>query len=542
MFSGCTSLESAPSLNSTSLAPNCYMNMFTNCTSLRSAPLLPAETLSAYCYFEMYEGCTNLEYIQGLPADTLDSHCYGGMFKGCSRFTHMPDLPATELAEGCYERMFYETGIGYVQALPAETLVKDCYKQMFYNCAQLSSINASFTTTPGTEYTTQWVKGVSSEGTFIKNTDATWDVSGVNGVPDGWTVDYRNETRYFTFKALEDSTFSFTKPGLMYSLNDSSNWTSLEEGGSVTVSAGERVSWKGTMTPYGTEGIGTFTATGRFKAEGNTMSLLYGDSFNGKTSIGTNSYTFRNLFNDCRSLIDATHISLPASELTSFCYFAMFKNCSNLTGAPELPATVLSSGCYEDMFSGCGSLATAPALLSTSLNAGCYENMFFGCASLTSAPELPATLLSAGCYVGMFKDCVGLTAAPVLASTTMDQSCYQEMFSGCRNLTTPPQLPAVTLSPFCYNAMFKDCTSLVRAPELLALELVDSCYKEMFSGCSSLNYIKVMFTTTPGENYTKDWVNGVASSGEFVKNASSSWHVSGVDGTPEGWTVTEQNV
>lgn len=26
-------------------------------------------------------------------------------------------------------------------------------------------------------------------GTFIKNASATWDVTGVNGIPTGWTVE-----------------------------------------------------------------------------------------------------------------------------------------------------------------------------------------------------------------------------------------------------------------------------------------------------------------------------------------------------------------
>ena len=45
-----------------------------------------------------------------------------------------------------------------------------------------------FTTTPGTDYTSNWVNGVASSGTFVKNVAAKWDVTGVNGIPSGWTV------------------------------------------------------------------------------------------------------------------------------------------------------------------------------------------------------------------------------------------------------------------------------------------------------------------------------------------------------------------
>ena len=45
-----------------------------------------------------------------------------------------------------------------------------------------------FTTTPSTTYTNNWVNGVASSGTFVKNKDATWNVTGINGIPTGWTV------------------------------------------------------------------------------------------------------------------------------------------------------------------------------------------------------------------------------------------------------------------------------------------------------------------------------------------------------------------
>ena len=45
-----------------------------------------------------------------------------------------------------------------------------------------------FTTTPGTD-TMNWVDGVASTGTFVKNSAATWNVTGVYGIPSGWTVE-----------------------------------------------------------------------------------------------------------------------------------------------------------------------------------------------------------------------------------------------------------------------------------------------------------------------------------------------------------------
>ena len=64
MFSGCTSLTTAPELPATILSLSCYSNMFEGCTSLTSAPELPATTLIDYCYSHMFEDCSNLSVIK----------------------------------------------------------------------------------------------------------------------------------------------------------------------------------------------------------------------------------------------------------------------------------------------------------------------------------------------------------------------------------------------------------------------------------------------------------------------------------------------
>ena len=98
-------------------------------------------------------------------------------------------------------------------------------------------------------------------------------------------------------------------------------------------------------------------------------------------------------------------------------------------------------------------------------------------------------------------------------------------------------LPATTLANDCYFSMFYGCTSLTAAPELPATTLANDCYMGMFNGCTSLNYIKAMFTTTPSLTYTSNWVNGVSSTGTFVKNSAATWDVTGNYGVPNGWTI-----
>jgi len=59
----------------------------------------------------------------------------------------------------------------------------------------------------------------------------------------------------------------------------------------------------------------------------------------------------------------------------------------------------------------------------------------------------------------------------------------------------------------------------------------------MYGGCTNLNYIKFITPSgTISTNYFGSWVNGVASSGTFVKHPNATW-TTGTSGIPSGWTV-----
>ena len=189
MFSGCTSLTQAPALPATTMADSCYSFMFNFCTSLTQFPSLPATILASNCYKYMFGGCSSLTQAPTLPATTLANHCYNAMFKDCTSLTQAPDLPATTMADSCYVYMFSGcTSLTQAPTLPSTTLVNNCYNYMFNDCTSLMYIEALFTTTPDASYTNKWVNGVAQNGTFVKSSEATWDVSGVNGIPEGWTV------------------------------------------------------------------------------------------------------------------------------------------------------------------------------------------------------------------------------------------------------------------------------------------------------------------------------------------------------------------
>ena len=116
---------------------------------------------------------------------------------------------------------------------------------------------------------------------------------------------------------------------------------------------------------------------------------------------------------------------------------------------------------------------------------------------------------------------------------------FYGLFINCTGIISVGEnfLPATTLSPNCYNKMFAGCTNLIKAPELPVTILAESCYNSMFDGCTKLNYIKMLATDISANNCLIAWVNGVASSGTFVKNPEATWEVYGDDGIPNGWKV-----
>jgi hypothetical protein len=192
MFRNCTSLTTPPKeLPATTLANRCYASMFEGCTSLTTAPsTLPATTLVDECYYQMFKNCYNLTTAPSiLPATTLAYRCYYRMFEGCESLTTAPELLSTTLAVGCYNGMFQSCyNLTTAPVLSASTLVTKCYNSMFYNCWKLNSITCLATNISASNCTENWVSTVAASGTFTKAASMTSWTSGVNGIPNGWTV------------------------------------------------------------------------------------------------------------------------------------------------------------------------------------------------------------------------------------------------------------------------------------------------------------------------------------------------------------------
>ena len=360
--------------------------------------------------------------------------------------------------------------------------------------------------------------------------------------------DYSKE--YLTIEAVDNNALVrfilyATSPGMSVSKDiqyskDKSNWTTVSFGNSsggnipvVGINKGEKLYLRGNNTTYSDYSDDDNTQryhcsieiTGdnsNTKLYGNIMSLLYADNFANQTTL-YNRCTFNWLFGNSTALTDASNLVLPATTLTEKCYEAMFSDCSSLTSIPKLPATTLAPLCYRGMFQNCTSL-------------------------IESIQELPATTLAEECYSYMFNGCSSLRLTPDLPATTLVPGCYLYMFSNT-NITAGPELPATTLAEKCYAFMFNNCASMWTAPDLPATTLAQSCYWCMFEGCSLLTYIKCLGYTSgdnTGDNdkpitaYTPAWVDGVSSTGTFIKNPNMTWPT-GISGIPDGWKIEDAN-
>lgn len=234
------------------------------------------------------------------------------------------------------------------------------------------------------------------------------------------------ENQYLTLVARGSG--AFKKVGhsetFQYSTDKGSTWINATSATSISVNNGSRVMFKGNLTPididYATsgEGVGWFSASTQFEAEGNPMSLLFGDNFRGQTSLVGKKCAFAGLFG-WRGLVGIDNLKLVATTLEKYCYMSMFIGCTSLTSVPSdlLPTTTLAFGCYSAMFYGCTSLTTAPNLLATTLVQDCYGQMFQDCSSLNYVKCLATTNVGVGTNTSIWLADVSSTGTFVKASS-----------------------------------------------------------------------------------------------------------------------------
>ena len=254
---------------------------------------------------------------------------------------------------------------------------------------------------------------------------------------------------YLTIEANEDGlTASLSVNACEYCVDGDGNWKTLSAGTATeSINSGQTLSFRGNLTPNNSNGIGTFTINKKCNLKGNCMSMLFGDNASDNYSLSGKSYAFYYLFRNCSNIVNVDSNFLPATTLATCCYYGMFRDCRNLTTAPELPATTLASDCYCAMFRDCRNLTTAPELPATTLANYCYYRMFYNCTSLTTAPELPATTLAIYCYYRMFYGCYKLNYIKMLATNISASNCLNNWVNSVSSTGTFVKNAAMTSLP-----------------------------------------------------------------------------------------------
>lgn len=204
--------------------------------------------------------------------------------------------------------------------------------------------------------------------------------------------------QYLTFRITSPgkivwyaSNAAFSGLVINYSLDNGTTWTSIASSNNVNngfdVAAGDVVIFKGENDYYARPTTSTLLSssyytqftntTAEYIAEGNMMSLIYGDNFAGNDNLPTNTtHNFAAMFNGCTGMSNADNLILPAMTLNTCCYRNLFSGCK-LHTSPKLPATTLAKGCYVNMFINCYTLEEAPDLPAPTLVESCYEGMLY---------------------------------------------------------------------------------------------------------------------------------------------------------------------
>lgn len=209
------------------------------------------------------------------------------------------------------------------------------------------------------------------------------------------------------YLSLSKTASSSTNVNFEYSL-DGEEWIPYTLKDQIQLTQGSKIQFRGDKTWSYKNGLYKFAMT---SSDSSLQCKIYGDLMsmcNYSNSLGTGQ--FRNFFNGCSYLVDASGLVLSATELGEFCYVSMFTDCKNMVYGPKkLPATTMKKSCYAYMFERCVSLIESMESLPTIvLENDCYNSMFTGCTSLTNAPKLYCEQIAPTSLGGMFSKCSSL--------------------------------------------------------------------------------------------------------------------------------------
>lgn len=220
---------------------------------------------------------------------------------------------------------------------------------------------------------------------------------------------------------------------LKYS-TDKETWTQWDANTFVTLYKNTKLYIKGSNTSLGTNASNytnfvsnVQSSVGQIGIGGNINSLL--DNGDGSTISTIPNYCFYKLFNDLLPLYKAEELKLSAINVGAFGYAFMFQH-SGITDTITISALAVGErACYR-MFYNTPYLVTAPELPATDLSNYCYFEMFRYSGVKNPPSVLPATTLKNSCYSAMFRES-SLNSAPEIKGTTLASGCFATMFYSC---------------------------------------------------------------------------------------------------------------
>ena len=206
-----------------------------------------------------------------------------------------------------------------------------------------------------------------------------------------------------TLEALNDNTtVTFSKySGVQYSINGGTKTDVPSSGIIPTLNSGDKVSFYGNNISYDNSVMPGYSGSPVIACDkdcyiyGNILSLMYSDSFATATTIG-DTYAFRYFFYNNSHIVNHSEydLVLPATNLTTGCYYGMFYLCTGLTRTVELPATTLTQSCYHLMYYCCTSLTAAPKISASRIETSSFYQMFSGCANLKYVKCLATSMVT----------------------------------------------------------------------------------------------------------------------------------------------------
>ena len=169
------------------LLSNVYVSgansMFKQCASLtQGANLMPMNTVvDTSCFSEIYYGCGSLTSLASQTS---------------SNWMNIGTVFSYNDGDNAFYRAFYGCGQNFQAVrINSRYLAKKStsgysdhtFKECFCECAGLTKMEARIVRWPDTSKTKDWVRGVSSTGTFYHTSELTAAPHGDSRIPSGWT-------------------------------------------------------------------------------------------------------------------------------------------------------------------------------------------------------------------------------------------------------------------------------------------------------------------------------------------------------------------